>query len=171
MQCMKKLVRYIIPLIAAGILIFIDQYTKYLVVSNMRPYNNDDIYQVIPDVFELRYIQNSGTAWGLFAGMDMHTFFVVMTMILMTAMIYVYIRLSGQKKYLPLNITLVILFAGAAGNMLDRLRLHYVIDFLYFKLIDFPIFNVADIYVVVSMFMLAYLVLFRYEDNTSGSAS
>ena len=159
---MKKLIKYIIPLIAAGILIFIDQFTKYLVDFNMDLY---DFYPVIQDVFEIRYIQNSGTAWGLFADMNMHIFFVIMTIFLMAVMVYAYVKLSAHRQYLPLNITLVILFAGAIGNMIDRIRLHYVIDFLYFKLINFPVFNVADIYVVVGMFMLAYLILFRYKDE------
>lgn len=162
MQFMKKLIKYLIPIISAGILIWIDQITKYLVDSRM------DLHESIPviqDVFEIRYIQNSGTAWGLFAGMNMHTFFVIMTIVLMVIMVFAYVRLSGNRKFLPLNVTLVILFAGAIGNMIDRIRYHYVIDFLYFKLIDFPIFNVADIYVVVSMFMLAYLILFHYKDE------
>lgn len=163
MQYMKKLIKYVIPLLAAGILIFIDQITKYFVITNMTP---NKPYPMIENIFELRYITNSGTAWGLFAGMNMHTFFIVMTVILMSVMVYAYIRLSVHRKYMPLNITLVILFAGAVGNMIDRIRLHYVIDFLYFKLINFPIFNVADIYVVVGMFMLAYLILFRYQDET-----
>ena len=97
--------------------------------------------------------------------MNMHIFFVIMTIFLMAVMVYAYVKLSAHRQYLPLNITLVILFAGAIGNMIDRIRLHYVIDFLYFKLINFPVFNVADIYVVVGMFMLAYLILFRYKDE------
>ncbi len=161
MQYMKKLIKYIIPLIVAGILIFIDQFTKYLVVT----YMNSKVYPVIQDVFEIRYITNSGTAWGLFAGMNMHIFFVIMTIFLMAVMVYAYVKLSSNRQYLPINITLVILFAGAIGNMIDRIRLHYVIDFLYFKLINFPVFNVADMYVVIGMFMLAYLILFRYKDE------
>lgn len=160
MKKLRKLVKYILPVITAGILIFIDQYTKYLVDAKIPLYG---FIPVIEDVFELRYIRNSGTAWGLFAGMNMHIFFIIMTVILMAGMIYVYVRLSADRKYLPVNITLVILFSGAVGNMIDRIRLHYVIDFLYFKLINFPIFNVADIYVVVGMFILAYLVLFKYD--------
>lgn len=49
--------------------------------------------------------------------------------------------------------------------MIDRVRLHYVVDFIYFSLIDFPIFNVADIYVTVSMILLLILVLFYYKEE------
>ena len=55
--------------------------------------------------------------------------------------------------------------AGAAGNQIDRVFRHFVVDFIYFKLIDFPIFNVADIYVTVSAFLLILLVAFYYKDE------
>ena len=55
--------------------------------------------------------------------------------------------------------------AGGIGNLIDRVRLNYVVDFIYFSLIDFPVFNVADIYVTVSMFLLLILVLFYYKDE------
>ena len=55
--------------------------------------------------------------------------------------------------------------AGAIGNLIDRIRLNYVVDFLYFELIDFPVFNVADCYITVSMFLLVILVLFYYKDE------
>lgn len=162
MQYMKRLIKYLIPLISAGFLIFTDQITKYLVDTHIPLY---DYIPVIDGVFELRYIRNSGTAWGMFAGMNMHTFFIIMTMILIVVMGYAYVKLSSDRRFLPLNVTIVILFAGAIGNMIDRIRYHYVIDFFYFKLIDFPIFNVADIYVVVSMIMLAYFIFFKYKEE------
>ena len=60
----------------------------------------------------------------------------------------------------------VFILAGAWGNMIDRLRLAYVVDFFYFCLIDFPIFNVADIYVsVATAGLLAVLILFYYKDE------
>ena len=56
-------------------------------------------------------------------------------------------------------------FAGAIGNFLDRLRLQYVIDFLYFELIDFPVFNVADCYVTIACASFAFLVFFYYKES------
>lgn len=61
--------------------------------------------------------------------------------------------------------SLFFLTSGALGNLIDRIRLKYVIDFIYFSLIDFPVFNVADIYVTVSMIVLLLLVLFYYKDE------
>ena len=59
----------------------------------------------------------------------------------------------------------IMLFAGGIGNFIDRVRFNYVVDFFYFKLIDFPIFNVADIYVSVSCVFLAILIIFFYKDK------
>ena len=76
-----------------------------------------------------------------------------------------YIELPRTKRVIPLRIAMIFITAGALGNMVDRIRLNYVIDFLYFKLIDFPIFNVADIYVTVSTFFVAFLILFYYKES------
>ena len=69
------------------------------------------------------------------------------------------------KKLLPLRICAVFIFSGAIGNFIDRLKLGYVVDFFYFKLIDFPVFNVADIYVTVGTFILAFLLSFYYKEE------
>ena len=79
--------------------------------------------------------------------------------------LYFLIRLPATKKYHVLRFCLVTIGAGAIGNLYDRIMLGYVIDFLYFIYIDFPIFNVADIYVTVSAAMLVILFLFIYKDE------
>ena len=70
-----------------------------------------------------------------------------------------------MSRYFWLRFCAVLVCAGAIGNMIDRIRLNYVIDFFYFSLIDFPIFNVADCYVVVACVLFAILVLFYYKDE------
>ena len=67
--------------------------------------------------------------------------------------------------YLPLRVIAVLFLAGAAGNFIDRVRQGFVVDFFYFSLINFPIFNVADIYVTVSMIVLILLCAFYYHDH------
>lgn len=66
---------------------------------------------------------------------------------------------------MPLHILLTLIGAGAAGNLLDRLIFSYVRDFIYFSLINFPVFNVADMYVTVSTILLAILIIFVYRDE------
>ena len=69
------------------------------------------------------------------------------------------------KKNMPLLALCVTITAGALGNFIDRLYLEYVIDFLYFKLINFPIFNVADCYITVSCFVFLFLMFFYYKEE------
>lgn len=63
------------------------------------------------------------------------------------------------------KVCLIFIISGGIGNMIDRVKLGYVIDFLSFDLIDFPVFNVADIYVTVFTILLFVLILFKYSDE------
>ena len=65
-----------------------------------------------------------------------------------------------MEKYNYLSMVIIILVSGAIGNLIDRCFRKYVVDFFYFKLIDFPVFNVADIYVTVAAIMLILLIMF-----------
>ena len=78
---------------------------------------------------------------------------------------YVLIKIPRQRHYYILEFLLVMVASGAIGNLIDRVRFGYVVDFFYFKLINFPIFNVADIYVSVSCVLLAFLLLFFYKEH------
>lgn len=86
--------------------------------------------------------------------------FAVLTIVVLVLLAIVYQRIPLNRRFLPLNIIAVGIFAGAAGNLIDRVIHHYVIDFFYFSLINFPIFNVADIYVTLSAVALIIAVLF-----------
>lgn len=86
-------------------------------------------------------------------------------MIILTVIVYVLVKTPYQKMYTKLHITLVFIAGGAIGNLIDRLRYDYVVDFLYFSLINFPIFNVADIYVTLSSIYLVILLLFVYKES------
>ena len=85
--------------------------------------------------------------------------------IILILVVFLYVRMPLSVRYCPLRICGVLLCAGAVGNMIDRLRLNYVVDFFYFELIDFPIFNVADCYVVIACFLFVILILFYYKDE------
>ena len=81
------------------------------------------------------------------------------------AICYILFKMPEDKKYNILHLLLVLIASGAIGNMIDRIRLEYVVDFFYFVLINFPIFNVADIYVSVACALLAIVMLFVYKDE------
>ena len=74
-------------------------------------------------------------------------------------------RCPEDVRYVPLNISLAMIIAGGIGNGIDRIRFSYVIDFIYFKAINFPVFNVADIFVTCGAFIFIFLILFRYKDK------
>ena len=150
---------YIISLLCVLVSVVIDQYTKYLAVTHLQ----DAPIPIIEDIFELHYLENRGAAFGMLQ--NKQWFFLIITVVLLFFITKFYIGLPRSKRVLPLRITMIFITSGAIGNMIDRIRLNYVIDFLYFKLIDFPIFNVADIYVTVSTFFIAFLILFYYKES------
>lgn len=160
MKNKKKINRLIIDFILLSILVCIDQFTKYLAIIKLK---DNDSFVIIKNVFELHYLENSGAAFGLMKNQKIFFIFVGIIMLFITT--YVIVKVPATKKYNPLQITLVVIAAGAIGNMIDRLRFDYVVDFFYFELINFPIFNVADIYVTVAATVLIFLFLFYYKEE------
>ncbi len=150
---------YIIAIVAVVLGVILDQYTKALAVKHLA----DGPIPIIKDVFELQYLENRGAAFGMLQGQQ--TFFFIITIITLLLIAILYIRMPHTKHFLPLRICLVAIVAGAIGNMIDRVSLHYVIDFFYFKLINFPIFNVADIYATCASILLIALLIFYYKDE------
>ena len=125
-----------------------------------------DSFKIIGDAFVFSYLRNSGAAWGMLSGRI--NLFLVFTVIVMLIVTYVIINLPATRKYMPLLITCTLLVSGAVGNFIDRVRFGYVRDFIYFKLINFPVFNVADCYVTVSVALLIILILFVYKEDDFG---
>ena len=91
--------------------------------------------------------------------------FIVLTIVLVIILGYLYWKIPQTKRFLPLRIIAVFVMAGAAGNFIDRFLNGYVVDFVYFKLINFPIFNVADCYITVSAAALLVLAFFYYKED------
>ena len=135
--------------IQAGIIILVltllDQVSKHLVLTYLKGEND---ISLISGVLQLRYIENRGMAFGLFEGKI--PVFVILCLLFFCLFVYVYARIPRTRYYLPLAVTSVIMVSGALGNFIDRVFRGYVVDFIYFSLIDFPVFNMADIYVVCS---------------------
>lgn len=154
---MKK---YIGALLAAAALVVLDQWTKYLAILYLK---GRDAFVIWDGVFELQYLTNNGAAFGILQ--NQRILFLVFTAVIIAALAFVFAKLPSEKKYRPLQILCVLICAGAVGNMIDRLFRGYVVDFLYFCLIDFPIFNVADCYVTVSAVLLVLLLLFYYKEE------
>ena len=142
------------------ILTFLDQGSKYLVLTRLK--NSPDII-LIPGVLQLHYLENRGMAFGLFEGKI--PVFVILCVLFFCVFFYVYARIPRTGYYLPLTITSLIMVSGALGNFIERVFRKYVVDFIYFSLIDFPVFNMADIYVVCCGILLVILVCFKYKND------
>ncbi len=160
MKSNHKLIRILTGIIASAVLIGLDQWTKLLAVNYLK--GQDDII-LINGVLRLKYLENTGAAFSLMTGRQ--TFFLILTPIIALFICYIYVKLPDHKRFYILQGTLILIFAGAAGNYIDRFSQRYVVDFIYFELINFPVFNVADIYVTVSMILLILLILFYYKEE------
>ncbi len=141
------------------LLVFADQITKTFAVRSL----SSGPYVLIPGVFEFRYLENRGMAFSLLQ--NKMAFFYIGTVLFFAAAVFFWFRLPSGKKMRPLRILIIFLVAGGIGNFIDRVRFQYVRDFLYFSLIDFPIFNVADMYVTAAAVILVILILFYYKDE------
>ena len=142
------------------LLIVADQAAKYWAVSKLKGTSG---MTLITGVLELQYLENRGMAFGMLQGKI--PLLIALCLLFFCVFLYIYIKIPKTRYYLPLICTALVLAAGAVGNLIDRVFRGYVIDFIYFSLIDFPVFNVADIYVVCSGIFLVFCVCFKYKDE------
>lgn len=152
----------IIFLALSAVLIGLDQFVKSWIVQTLALHTGK---YFIKGIVELFYIQNSGAAWGIFAGRM--SFFYVVTIIAIAAMLYLMFQERKNSKILMLAYSFIL--AGAVGNFIDRIRLGYVIDMFRLEFIDFPIFNVADICLTIGVLILfVYLLFVEGKKENSG---
>lgn len=142
------------------ILLILDQLTKYLAVLHLKDQNP---FILIQNVFELQYLENRGAAFSMMQGKKW--FFIPLTIVFLCVILFIYLRIPKTKKYFWLRAVVVLFCSGALGNFIDRIHQGYVVDFFYFSLINFPIFNVADIYIVVGTVLLVFLIFFYYKEE------
>ena len=156
----KPIINLIIDTLIMVLLIIGDQYTKALAVWNLKEKN---AISLISGVLELNYLENRGAAFGMLQ--NQKWFFMFVALLVLGCIVYILMKAPTEKRYIVLHLLLTFIAAGAIGNMIDRVMLGYVVDFIYFKLINFPIFNVADIYVTCATFILIIVLLFVYKEN------
>ena len=160
MKSMSKKLILFIDAVAAVLAIVLDQFTKFIVRGKLGLYQYVD---VIPGVFQFYHHENTGASWGLFKGGKV--FFVIIACVVVAGIIVLLGKIPAEKKYLQLNLALSLIAAGAVGNVIDRIHKGSVTDFLYAKIIDFPVFNVADIFIVCATAWLMILIIFVYKDD------
>lgn len=166
--------KFLRAIVAIVVLVAFDQYTKYMIVEHFAMH---EYYPIAGDIFGLYYLQNEGMSWGMFQGKQV--VFLIFTVIVLIAVGFLYVRLLRDSYFRPLNVCMLFLGSGAIGNMIDRVLgtefLHTgntdtiqflhggVVDFLYIKLINFPVFNVADMYVTLSIAVIVVLLFTKYR--------
>ncbi len=157
----SRIKRMILFLIVAVCLIVPDQITKQMAVEYLK-----DVHRVpiIKNVLYFLYVENQGAAFGVFQGAQ-YMFYFITIVVLIGILYVVYKTPVGDKYFYPIIFVAELVFAGAIGNFIDRVSQKYVVDFIYFSPIDFPVFNVADIYVTCGCVIMVFLFLFYYKDE------
>ena len=156
----RKTLLLITDLVAIVLLTYFDQFTKGMAVLYLK--GKPDI-PILRNVLVLQYLENKGAAFGMLQNQKI--FFIFIEILILFVIGFVLLRVPSHRKYNLMHLILVLIASGAIGNMIDRAVQDYVVDFIYFVLIDFPIFNVADCYAVIACILFAYLILFFYKEE------
>ena len=144
-----------------GILIFLfDIITKFAAQAHLPMMDTIPLWE---NVFHLTYVENRGIAFGLFSGGRI--FFIGTTVLVLVLLAVLFIKTPKVKRSRWLKYGLSLVYGGAVGNLLERVAKGYVVDFLDFRLIHFPVFNVADIAICVGVALL--MIDFFLSDNNS----
>ena len=150
------------PLYIAAILVMIvvDQAVKHWAFTVLQPQHT---IPLIENVFHLTYIENRGAAFSMFATLDSRWIFVALAAVITLAICY---ALSKKLMQTALgNWSLVLIAAGAVGNAVDRVARGFVVDMFDFRLIHFPVFNVADIFICVGGVLFVIYFMFQHKDK------
>ena len=159
---MSKKVRLTIELIIWALLVLLDQVTKTAAVNALKGKSS---IQLIPGVLEFYYVENKGAAFSMLENATWFFYIVAIFAITVIAVLLVFRIPTQNRRFILLRTLLLLISAGAAGNLIDRIRFTYVRDFIYFSLINFPVFNVADIYVTCSTVLMVLVIMFYYKDE------
>lgn len=152
-----------IYLFISVILVGIDQFLKYIAIISFKVQN----VPIIDNVLILTYTENTGAAFSILRN---HTWILtVATSILLVALIILVFAKKIKSHYLLINFALV--FSGGVGNLIDRIFRGFVVDFIYFKPINFPVFNFADICVFCGAVMFIIYILFLEPKATKKQSS
>ncbi len=139
--------------LATAALVAADQLSKLWALNTLAPIHS---IPIIEGVFELMYTENRGAAFGILQGFRWG--FLVLTLPVVIMIVGLYIKLGRYR--LSYRIALTMMLSGALGNAIDRLFRGFVVDFFYFKLINFAVFNVADSLLVCGTILFAVILLF-----------
>lgn len=142
-----------IYLIITAILIITDQITKVIATGMLKQIGT---IEVIKNIISFTYVENRGAAFGILQ--NHRWLFILFTICAIIAIIVYTIKVKPQSKLYMWSASLIV--AGGIGNLIDRIWREYVVDMIEFTFINYPVFNFADICVVVGAILLCIYVLF-----------
>ncbi len=149
-------------ILAVGIvsaLAMIDQIIKYFVFTGLQ--GNPDI-TLIPNVLYLRYSENTGAAFGIFSNSTV--FLSIVSAVIVAVGFYFIFSRKFINKFV--YATIIMIIAGGLGNLIDRVFRGFVVDYIYFSPINFPIFNFADMLITVGEVLILIYLIFFYKEGT-----
>lgn len=145
------------------ILVALDQLTKSLAISHLK---NTGMVKIVDNWLYLTYVENRGAAFGMLN--DKPWFFTILASAFVIFMLY-YVIKNRNSLGTFYKVSIVIIISGALGNLIDRIRLGYVVDFIFSPLgglYDFPVFNFADVYLsVMAIILVIYMIFFEAKDS------
>lgn len=153
-------------ILLAALMIALDQVVKYWALTNLQA---QQTIPLLENVFHLTYVENRGAAFSLFAQFDSRWIFVALAVIVSVAIVVVLYKHLIQTALGRWSLVLVA--AGALGNAIDRVAHGFVVDLFDFRLIHFPVFNVADIFICVGGVLFVIYFLFQHKDEDTAAAS
>ncbi|PTV96110.1 signal peptidase II [Halanaerobium saccharolyticum] len=145
--------------IFSALIILIDQLSKFLIRSNFVQFKK---VFIIKDYLYLTFVKNRGAAFGILSGQ--RSFFILVTILFLIFIVYLYRKELSDT--LSARIALIFLLGGSTANLIDRIMLHYVTDFIAFDLFDFyqlPVINIADIFIFFGVLILIYQLIFSAD--------
>lgn len=148
--------RYLYLILAVAVLLAADQAVKIWSLDVLRPQSTIDL---IPGIFRLSYVENRGAAFGIFQGQTV--LLAIFSVVITAALLYLYHRVPGGKGYRLLHVCYTLVLAGALGNQIDRIFRGFVVDMFEFYWFSFPVFNLADCFIVLGGVTLLILAVFR----------
>ena len=143
--------------VIAIVLIVMDQLSKFATIKWLKPIGT---ITVVEGIFDLNYVENRGAAFGIMQ--NQRWIFICLTIIITLALIFYKAKYKPKDKVL--NTSICLLVSGAIGNLIDRIFRGYVVDMLEVTFINYPVFNVADCFVVIGAVLLSIYILFIYKD-------
>ena len=156
----NKTSQYTFFILVSSLAVWLDIFTKALASKYLM---SGYVYKLIPNIIEFTYVKNRGASFGILQ--NQMIFFYVITAAVMGMISYTIYKLPSEQKYFPFYLCILFIFSGASGNLIDRVVNGYVVDFIYIRLIDFPIFNVADMYISIATAVLIICLLLLYKEE------